>query len=151
METKDTRRKRKLELLIGATAGGIDAIAVATQLHPQYIKQIIKGSLLPPKRDGTRSARALGDAAAECIEDAYGLGRGWFDSQLGLPSAMNGIAEPEPAYKATTWPFTTFTATQYAALKPKTQALIEAMALQFINAEAPEEKYATPERRAAAR
>lgn len=132
METKDTRRRRKLELLIAGTPGGMDAIATAAQINPAYLSQIVKGVLLPPKKDGSRSPRALGDAAAEKIEDAYHLGRGWFDSNLPLPGAT-GVAEPTPSYAS--WPFTALTQKQWAALGPQSRAMIEALALQLLTAQ----------------
>lgn len=48
-------------------------------MSAQSLDQILKGVLLPAKSDGSRSPRKLGDAAAHKIEDAYKLGRGWFD------------------------------------------------------------------------
>lgn len=139
METKDQRRKRKLELLIAATDGGMEAIAVAASLNPAYLQQILKGSLLPPKRDGTRSARALGDSAAEAIEDAYTLGRGWFDSPQTLPARFGNVAEePKAVYKVDPWPFSSVTAAQYETLRPASKALIEQMILQLVSNDGPE-------------
>lgn len=139
METKDQRRKRKLELLIAATDGGMEAIAVEAKLNPAYLQQILKGSLLPAKKDGTRSPRALGDAAAEAIEDAYNLGRGWFDSPQTLPAKAGQTAEePRPAYKVAPWPFLSVTAAQYETLRPASKALIEQMILQLAAADGPD-------------
>lgn len=78
MEAKDTRRTRKLKQLCEEN-GGVRAVAERAGLGWEGLDQILKGTLLPKKADGTRSARALGDPAAEAIEDAFDLGRGWFD------------------------------------------------------------------------
>ena len=78
METANDRRLRKLKALI-EEKGGVEAVATAASISAQSLDQILKGTLLPKKADGTRSKRSLGDAAAWEIEDAYGLGRGWFD------------------------------------------------------------------------
>lgn len=45
----------------------------------QSLDQVLKRVPLPPKANGTQSAKALGDAAARTLERAYGLGEGWFD------------------------------------------------------------------------
>lgn len=150
METKDARRTRKLGLLIDATAGGLDAIAIKAEVHPQYLKQIVKGVLLPPKRDGTRSPRALGDAAAEKIEDAYELGRGWFDSNRALPNA-SGVQEIEPPYPLNAWPMASVTRDQYVSLSDKSKIAIESMILNFLTLESKVEKYSGPEKRVATR
>ena len=131
METKDTRRKRKLGLLIAATDGGLEAIAIKAEINPAYLQQIVKGVLLPPKKDGTRSPRALGDSAAEKIEDAYKLGRGWFDSPQVMPNAR-GVSEPPAPYAGATWPFKGVSPDQWARLSPESCALVEAMALQLL-------------------
>lgn len=79
METNSERRLRKLQLLISTK--GLAEVAIASGLKPVYLEQIIKGVKLPPKKgDGSRSERALGDSAARAIEEAYDLGRGWFDN-----------------------------------------------------------------------
>ena len=78
METKATRRLRKLQEI--ADKHGADTVAVRAGLSPAYLRQIIKGTKLPAKKDGTREPRMLGDAAARSIESAYGLPVGWFDT-----------------------------------------------------------------------
>lgn len=148
METKDARRTRKLGLLIDATDGGLEAVAIASQTNPAYPKQIVKGVLLPMKRDGTRSARALGDAAAEAIEDAYHLGRGWFDSPQGLPGKDRVARETDPKYDLGNWPTLE---SQYRRLKPESQELVRSLILQLLDAQRPAEKYTGPEKRSAAR
>lgn len=82
METSSERRRRKLAELCDQR--GIKNIAERAGLSPASLDQIIKGVLLPPKKDGSRSPRSLGDDAARKIEDAEHLGRGWFDES---PSA----------------------------------------------------------------
>jgi hypothetical protein len=145
METKDQRRKRKLELLIAATDGGLEAIAIASGCHPNYLQQILRGTLLPAKKDGTRSPRALGDKAAEAIEDAYKLGRGWFDSAQAVPGKDGVSAEEERlAYKVNPWPFASVTTQQFAQLQPSQKALIEQMILQFLVTEGNSPKQLSP-------
>lgn len=80
METNADRRRRKLIGL--CNKHGLKVVADAAGLNPDGLDQIIKGVLLPPKKDGSRSPRKLGDDAAGKIEDAPALGlwRGWFDS-----------------------------------------------------------------------
>lgn len=90
METAAERRKRKLQLLCDAVPGGVRAVADAAGLNYQTLTQILNGTLLPPKKDGTQNPRSLGDQAAEKIEDEWGLGRGWFDSHRNLPKALGG-------------------------------------------------------------
>lgn len=114
METKDERRKRKLQMLCDAVNGGAKVVAERSGLNSQNLTQVLAGTLLPPKKDGTRSPRALGDLSAESIEDAFKLGRGWFDSPASIPwqgqwsrlTVVSGpadsgirfsIAEPEPS------------------------------------------------------
>jgi hypothetical protein len=79
METASERRKRKLELVL-KLHGGLAAVAKAATVNPAALDQIVKGTLLPPKKDGSQNPRSLGDANAHAIEDAFGLGRGWFDA-----------------------------------------------------------------------
>ena len=78
METSDERRKRRLASLC-EQHGGVRAVAELSGVAWATLDQILKGTLLPAKGDGTRSPRALGDANARAIEDAMDLGRGWFD------------------------------------------------------------------------
>lgn len=77
METNAERRTRKLAALCAIK--GVKEVAEKAGLNPESLSQILKGVKLPPKKDGTRSARSLGDPAARKIEDAEQLGRGWFD------------------------------------------------------------------------
>lgn len=79
METNNERRLRKLRLL--CQAHGLAEVAARSGQSEASLDQILKGVKLPPKKgDGSRSERALGDTAARAIEDAYELGRGWFDN-----------------------------------------------------------------------
>jgi hypothetical protein len=78
METTADRRRRKLISLI--ERHGLVRVADASGKSAAYLDQITKGTLLPAKKDGTRSARNLGDPAAQAIEEAFSLGRGWFDA-----------------------------------------------------------------------
>lgn len=55
----------------------------------QTLDQVLKGTLLPPRADGSRSPRRLGHEASTKIEDAFELGRGWFDGHAALPSHVN--------------------------------------------------------------
>lgn len=79
METISERRTRKL-VALAETKGGVAVIASDCGLSAAALDQIVKGTLLPTKKDGTRSKKALGNDAARAIEDRYGLGRGWFDA-----------------------------------------------------------------------
>jgi len=83
METAGDRRKRKLTEL--CKLHGVEEVAARSGLNPDALRQIMSGVLLPPKKDGTRTPRRLGDAAAAAIEDAFTLGRGWFDSEAPEP------------------------------------------------------------------
>lgn len=78
METKSDRRLRKLQELCNTYT--LAKVAERSKISPVYIDQILKRRLLPAKADGSRSPRNLGDAKAHAIEDAFTLGRGWFDS-----------------------------------------------------------------------
>jgi hypothetical protein len=83
METNAERRKRKLAVL-ATEHGGLEVIAQRAELSAESLVQVVKGTLLPPKRGSTdRSPRALGDSAARAIEGAFNLGRGWFDNDPG--------------------------------------------------------------------
>lgn len=77
METSAERRRRKLKDL--CSQRGLKAVADRAEVSAASLDQIIKGVLLPPKKDGSRTPRSLGDDVARRIEDAEGLGRGWFD------------------------------------------------------------------------
>lgn len=78
METAGQRRKRKLADL--CKQHGLEAVAAKAEVSVVYLQQILAGVKLPPKADGTRSERKLGDRAARMIEAAYNLGDGWFDT-----------------------------------------------------------------------
>ena len=94
VETHDERRLRKLQAL--CNQHGVDQVAVHAELSPAALRQIIKGTMLQPKKDGTRKPRALGDDSARAIELAYGLGRGWFDNDApagALPADALAVAE----------------------------------------------------------
>jgi SOS-response transcriptional repressor LexA len=90
MESNAERRRMKLETF--CKERGLKAVAEAAGLNWQYIDQAIKKTLLPAKKDGTRGYRKMSDVAFEKIEDAFNLGRGWFDG-IGTPTA-NFIIEP---------------------------------------------------------
>lgn len=77
METNAERRRKKLTEL--CEQRGLKRVAERAGLSAASLDQIIKGVLLPPKKDGTRNPRSLGDEAARKIEDAERLGLGWFD------------------------------------------------------------------------
>lgn len=79
METKRERRLRKLKALC-EEKGGYAAVAAEANVNEAALDQILKGVLLPPRTDGTRNPRTLGDSSARAIEAAYNLGVGWFDS-----------------------------------------------------------------------
>lgn len=79
METVSERRRRKLTALANAR-GGVARIAEAAGLSAAALDQVLKGTLLPPKADGTRNSKSLGDPSARAIEAALGLGHGWFDA-----------------------------------------------------------------------
>lgn len=100
METCSERRKRKL-VELAREKGGLKTLATDCGLSHAALDQIVKGVPLPPKADGTRSERSLGDDAARSIEKRYGLERGWFDSDQAaasttpetLAQALNLLAE----------------------------------------------------------
>lgn len=82
METNAERRTRKLKQLC-ELHGGVREVAEKAGLGWEGLDQIIKGVLLPPKKGSEdRSPRALGDPAARKIEEAFDLGKGWFDWPL---------------------------------------------------------------------
>lgn len=89
METCSERRKRKLAEL-AREKGGLKVLAADCGLSYGSLDQILKGVPLPPKADGSRSERSLGDDAARSIETRYGLERGWFDSD---PTPAAGTPE----------------------------------------------------------
>lgn len=91
METANERRRRKLQWAVD-NLGGIEPVARAADLNPRTLHQILVGTLLPPKSDGSRSPRSLGDASARAIEDAFPeLGRGWFDAAEPVSGAYEGV------------------------------------------------------------
>jgi hypothetical protein len=78
METAEERRKRKLRAL--CDLHGTDEVSQRAGVAEAYIKQILAGTLLPPKSDGTRSPRHVGTDMARSIEAGFGLERGWMDN-----------------------------------------------------------------------
>jgi hypothetical protein len=125
METKDDRRKRRLAQL-ALEKGGVRAVAAAAGVGWEGLDQVLKGTLLKSKADGTRNPKALGDSVAEAIEDAYGLGRGWFD-----------------------WPFDLVDYKRYYALTPEQRAVTQDRMMQEVRrfeAEHPEHPPFTPVR-----
>jgi phage repressor protein C with HTH and peptisase S24 domain len=76
METRKERRLRKLKWLVDNTPGGVKEVAAKADLNYQTLTQIIKGVRLP-----SGNPRSVGDPVAGAIESAFGLGRGWFDSE----------------------------------------------------------------------
>lgn len=108
MESRDERRRHRLEQLCKAH-GGVKAVAAQAKLGWEGLDQILKRTPLPEKRDGTRSLRALGDPAAHAIEDAFDLGRGWFD-----------------------WPLTAVDYKRYWALSPDDRGYVQRRLMQAI-------------------
>jgi hypothetical protein len=111
MHTKDEIRRRRLEELcqreggVKAVAGKVKAASPESDEKPiswQSLDQILKGVLLPPKADGTRTPRSLGDSTARQIEKAFDLGEGWFD-----------------------WPFENVDFKRWSALSPLQRAYFE--------------------------
>lgn len=96
METAAERRRRKLVGL--CNEHGLATVASKADLNPQALDQVIKGTLQKPKADGTRSPKNLGDKAARAIEEAFELGRGWFDAPDAV--AATKFADLSP-YEAT--------------------------------------------------
>lgn len=90
MESRSERRKRKLQILCDAIPGGVKAVADRAGMNYQSLQQVLSGTLLPPKQDGSRAPKSLGDKAAESIEDEWRLGRGWFDNDVQLPRHLGG-------------------------------------------------------------
>jgi hypothetical protein len=108
METNDERRKRRLAWLC-EEHGGVHTVAEKAGVSWATLDQILKGALLPVRADGKRMPRSLGDENARAIEEAFGLGRGWFD-----------------------WPFDAVDYTQYAALSPLEQGVVQGAMNQAI-------------------
>ena len=81
METRADRRRRKLRALCtlpghdAPTAAGIKRIAAGAGLNWQALDQVLKQVKRPSGHE-----RTLGDDAAQAIESALNLGRGWFDT-----------------------------------------------------------------------
>lgn len=103
MDSLAERRRASLEIF--CQKHGIREVAEASGLNWQYIDQAIKKTLLPPKKDGSRSYRKMSDEAFAKIEDAYQLGRGYFDWPSGLlgpdPSKHPPIAvQPSGGFSA---------------------------------------------------
>ena len=82
MEPNSTLRQRKLKALAEKykDQGGLAHIAAMIEANPASLDQVVKGTLIKAKADGTRSAKSLGHATARKIELALNLGVGWFDS-----------------------------------------------------------------------
>lgn len=95
METAHDRRKRKLEELC-SREGGIKAVADRADVNPATLDQILKGTLLPPKKDGSRSARGVGNELARTLERAFELGIGWFDNAETPAKPSSEAATPTP-------------------------------------------------------
>lgn len=94
METNAERRRKKLADLCAQR--GLKQVAERAGLSAASLDQIIKGVLLPPRKDGTRNPRNLGDDAARKIEDAEGLGLGWFDEPPSITTSRVKVsAAPE--------------------------------------------------------
>lgn len=81
METCSERRKRKL-IELASEKGGLRSVAADCGVNYASLDQVVKGVPLPPKADGSRSERSLGDDTARIIEKRYGLERGWFDTDI---------------------------------------------------------------------
>ena len=90
MVTNAQLRKGKLQHLADECAGlgGIMHIAVLAECNPGTLDQILKGVLLKPRQDGTRTPRSLGNALARKIERVFNMPEGWFD----VPDASSGLA-----------------------------------------------------------
>ena len=105
-ETTHERRKRRLEWL--AKQYTVDWVAQQAGVSMEGLLQIIRGVLLPPKADGSRSPRSVGDKLARAIEDGLNLGRGWFDQpgdqNLGAPALRRTIAENVKGLLEARWP-----------------------------------------------
>ena len=91
METASERRRRNLLAL--CKQFGIDEVASRAGLSRAALDQIIKGVLLPAKRDGSRRTRSLGPVAARAIERAFGKPEGWLDSSA--PASVAAFASRE--------------------------------------------------------
>lgn len=87
-ETNSERRRRKLTDL--CTSRGRKNVAGRAGISDAALDQIIKGTLLPAKKDGSRSSRQLGDESARKIEASEQLGHGWFD----LPDDDKSMSHP---------------------------------------------------------
>jgi len=79
MDTNQEVRRRRLARLTAGVGGGLRAVAAQAHLGWESLDQVLKKTELPVKKDGTRSARSLGDAAARQIEAAFALPEGWLD------------------------------------------------------------------------
>lgn len=73
METMDDRRRRKLRAL--CEEHGIKRLAAKAGVSWANLDQIIKEVV----GTGMENPKSLSTATARKIEDAYDLGRGWFD------------------------------------------------------------------------
>lgn len=96
METNSERRRRKLAEICAEK--GIKEVAESAGLNWASLDQVIKKELLPPKKDGTRSPKNLGNEAARKIETAQNLGIGWFDAAPAeLKPSVAHANEPAPS------------------------------------------------------
>ena len=101
METNSERRRRKLAEICAEK--GIKEVAESAGLNWASLDQVIKKELLPPKKDGTRSPKNLGNEAARKIEAAQNLGIGWFDAApTELKTSVAYTNEPAPSAWHTT-------------------------------------------------
>jgi len=96
METNSERRRRKLAEICAQK--GLHKVAENAGLNWASLDQIIKKTLLPARKDGSRSAKNLGDDAARKIERAENLGEGWFDSvSNAIPATRDQAYQAQPA------------------------------------------------------
>lgn len=77
-DTNAEIRRRRLEELCGRH-GGVRPVAEHAKMNWQALEQVLRKAPLPKREDGQQSYKSLGDAAARKLEDAFDLGRGWFD------------------------------------------------------------------------
>jgi len=114
METRAERRRRKLRDLCVRHDGELSplgmpslaarrAVALAARVHPHVLYEVIKGVRTPK---GT--PKTLGDRAAERIEAAFKLGRGWFDA--------DDLAAAPPPVTAPAMPVAPVTDSEWAVL-----------------------------------
>lgn len=100
MESSAERRRRKLAAL--CEKHGRDVVSRRSGTNPFALEQVIRRVPLPAKKDGTRSPRNLGDAAARAIEAAFGLGEGWFDTPDDMETLSKEALDIACAYEKMT-------------------------------------------------